>query len=174
MKGLELVQYCFPSIAKRNITKYELSQQSLVYMLSTHFVQSASHFFFCVCVCVHIGRSWCMLFAAADYNVQVYDIELQQLTDALSVIETKLDNLSKQRLQGNLTTKQQLANISVMADISECVTREIYVQVFYKNFISSSSPWIKAVVIKKSRWTIWRYNRIHLSTQSIVQCIKTN
>ena len=74
-----------------------------------------------------------MLFAAADYRVQLYDIEPQQLTDALTEIEAQLDNLSKLGLlRGHLTAKQQLANISVTTDIGECVTGAIYVQVFHK------------------------------------------
>ena len=71
-----------------------------------------------------------MLFAAADYRVQLYDIEPGQLTGALKEIEAQLDNLSKiGLLRGHLTVKQQLGNISVTTDIRECVTGAIYVQV---------------------------------------------
>ena len=71
-----------------------------------------------------------MLFAAADYRVQLYDIEPQQLTGALKEIEAQLDNLSKiGLLRGQLTVKQQLENISVTTDIRECTRGAIYVQV---------------------------------------------
>ena len=74
-----------------------------------------------------------MLFAAADYRVQLYDIEPRQLTGAFKEIEAQLDNLSKiGLLRGHLTVKQQLGNITVTTDIRECVKGAIYVQVITK------------------------------------------
>ena len=71
-----------------------------------------------------------MLFAAADYRVQIYDIEPKQLTSALEEIKKQLaflENLGL--LRGNLNTKQQYENISTTVDIGECVTGAVYIQV---------------------------------------------
>ena len=74
-----------------------------------------------------------MLFAAADYDVQVFDIEPKQLTGALKDIEKQLDHLDKLGLlRGHLTAKQQLENISTTVDIGECVKGAVYVQVSYQ------------------------------------------
>ena len=72
-----------------------------------------------------------MLFAAADYRVQIYDIEPKQLTGALKDIEAQLNHLAElELLRGHLTAKQQLENISTTVDIGECVNGAVYVQVW--------------------------------------------
>ena len=83
-----------------------------------------------------IGRSWAMLFAAADYRVQIYDIEPKQLTSALEEIKKQLaflENLGL--LRGNLNPKQQYENISTTVDIGECVTGAVYIQVWHLNSV---------------------------------------
>ena len=84
-----------------------------------------------------------MLFAAADYRVQIYDIEPKQLTGALEEIEKQLaflDNLDL--LRGHLNPKQQFENISTTVDIEECATGAVYIQVWYPVCVSvRSSAW---------------------------------
>ena len=83
-----------------------------------------------------IGRSWAMLFAAADYNVVVHDKEPKQLTDAMTEIRAQLDQLEKLGLlRGHLTVGQQLANISTTESIQECVSRTVYIQVCIPLFL---------------------------------------
>ena len=86
-----------------------------------------------------IGRSWAMLFAAADYKVCMYDKEPKQLADAVREIEIQLKHLeSLDLLRGHLTIRQQMANIFTTENIADCVIDAIYIQVNTKKepFIS--------------------------------------
>ena len=77
-----------------------------------------------------IGRSWAMLFAAADYKVCMYDKEPKQLADAVREIEIQLKHLEKlDLLRGHLTIRQQMANIVTTEKIADCVNDAIYIQV---------------------------------------------
>ncbi|KAM7114188.1 lambda-crystallin homolog [Molossus nigricans] len=38
-----------------------------------------------------IGRSWAMLFASGGFRVKLYDIEQQQITDAVEIISTVIN-----------------------------------------------------------------------------------
>lgn len=76
-----------------------------------------------------IGRSWAMLFAAGGYNVVMYDIESQQVKQALEVILDQLHNLEKQGLlKGSLSVTEQYQLISGTNDLSECVKDTKYIQ----------------------------------------------
>ena len=56
-----------------------------------------------------IGRSWAMLFAAAGYDVVMFDINQQQLDAAKQDIHDKLEELQeKHLLRGELTAEQQV------------------------------------------------------------------
>ncbi|KAL4232929.1 Crystallin [Mactra antiquata] len=76
-----------------------------------------------------IGRSWSMLFAAADYDVCLYDIDEKQLSGAVQDIQKQLALLDKQGLlRGQLSADQQFKNISTTSDLSQCVENADYIQ----------------------------------------------
>jgi L-gulonate 3-dehydrogenase len=75
-----------------------------------------------------IGRSWSMLFAAAGYNVTLYDNDPTQLNAALVSIQSQLEDLSqRQLLRGKHGVSQQLALISTTESLNECATGAKYV-----------------------------------------------
>lgn len=75
-----------------------------------------------------IGRSFAMLFAAAEYEVWLYDIEKSQLSGALEDIKAQLKELdSLQLLRGSLTAEQQLNNINTTDNIEQCVKDAVFV-----------------------------------------------
>lgn len=56
-----------------------------------------------------IGQSWAMLFASANYNVTIYDINSEQVDTAYENIKTQLDTMEKKGiLRGNLSAVQQI------------------------------------------------------------------
>lgn len=76
-----------------------------------------------------IGRSFAMLFAAADYDVWLYDIDTKQLASALAEIKTQLATLESQKLlRGSLTAQQQFQNIKTTDDFEQCVRHAAYIQ----------------------------------------------
>ncbi|XP_060577988.1 lambda-crystallin-like [Ruditapes philippinarum] len=75
-----------------------------------------------------IGRSFAMLFAAAEYEVWLYDIEKTQLSGALEDIKAQLKELdSLQLLRGSLTADQQFNNIKTTDNIEQCVKDAVFV-----------------------------------------------
>ncbi|XP_045195917.1 lambda-crystallin-like [Mercenaria mercenaria] len=75
-----------------------------------------------------IGRSFAMLFAAAEYEVWLYDIEKSQLSSAVNEIKAQLKELQGlQLLRGSLTAEQQFNNINTTDDIEQCVKNAVYV-----------------------------------------------
>ncbi|XP_060577987.1 lambda-crystallin-like [Ruditapes philippinarum] len=75
-----------------------------------------------------IGRSFAMLFAAAEYEVWLYDIEKSQLSGALEDIKAQLKDLdSLQLLRGSLTAEEQFNNINTTDNIEQCVKDAIFV-----------------------------------------------
>ena len=71
-----------------------------------------------------------MLFAAADFKVQMFDKEPKQLTAAMKEIVAQLHHLETLGLlRGHLSISQQLDNISTTGNISESVNGAIYIQV---------------------------------------------
>ncbi|XP_051842557.1 lambda-crystallin homolog isoform X2 [Antechinus flavipes] len=77
-----------------------------------------------------IGRSWAMLFASGGFKVKLYDIEQQQITNALENIRKEMKTLEQNgTLKGSLSADQQLALISGCTDIKVAVEGAIYIQV---------------------------------------------
>ncbi|KAM9674765.1 lambda-crystallin homolog isoform 2-T2 [Dama dama] len=76
-----------------------------------------------------IGRSWAMLFASAGFRVKLFDIEPQQVTDALVSLrkEMKMLELSGY-LKGELGAEEQLSLISGCSDLREAVEGALHVQ----------------------------------------------
>ncbi|KAJ8315286.1 hypothetical protein KUTeg_007436 [Tegillarca granosa] len=75
-----------------------------------------------------IGRSFAMLFAAAGYQVKIYDIEASQITHALSDIWQQLIELQKiGLLRGSLSIEEQHKRIEGTNDITECAKGAFFV-----------------------------------------------
>ena len=71
-----------------------------------------------------IGRSYAMLFAAAGYQVRLFDIEPKQVQNALKEIESQHNELEKTKLlRGSRTAKQQMALISGNARLAAIAAR---------------------------------------------------
>jgi len=76
-----------------------------------------------------IGRSFAMLFAAAGYNVKVYDIQEEQVSYALNAILVELQDLEKVgSLRGSLSVQEQHNLIKGTNNLAECVKDTVYVQ----------------------------------------------
>ncbi|KAM5289350.1 lambda-crystallin homolog isoform 1-T1 [Ctenodactylus gundi] len=76
-----------------------------------------------------IGRSWAMLFASGGFKVKLYDIEQQQITNALENIRKEMQLLEQAgSLKGALSAEQQLSLISGCANISEAVEGAVHIQ----------------------------------------------
>ena len=76
-----------------------------------------------------IGRSWAMLFAAAGYQVCMYDIKKTQLDQAMIVIQKQLGDLEKQGLlRGKLTAQEQLNLISTTDEMVKAVENAFFIQ----------------------------------------------
>jgi len=76
-----------------------------------------------------IGKSWAMLFAAAGYDVLLYDLYKEQVDAALANIKEQLVSLeSKGLLRGELSAVQQAALIRGAASLQECVAGAKFVK----------------------------------------------
>ena len=69
-----------------------------------------------------IGRSFTMLFVAAGYKVDLYDIVDTQVQHALSEIKDQLVELENMGLmRGTLTKEEQHARITGKTSLEDCV-----------------------------------------------------
>jgi len=76
-----------------------------------------------------IGRSWAMLFAAADFEVFMYDVERGRVDDALADIRVQLTNLEETGLlRGRLTADEQHSRVHPVDTLQECLSSAVYVQ----------------------------------------------
>ncbi|WAR06742.1 CRYL1-like protein [Mya arenaria] len=74
-----------------------------------------------------IGRSWSMLFAAADFDVEMYDIDEKQLQGAMAEVRTQLAELERLGLlRGKLSAEQQFSNIRTTSEFEDCVRGAFY------------------------------------------------
>ncbi|KAF6376069.1 crystallin lambda 1 [Rhinolophus ferrumequinum] len=77
-----------------------------------------------------IGRSWAMLFASGGFKVKLYDIEQQQITNALENIRKEIKLLEQLgALKGTLSAEQQLSLITGCSNIQEAVEGAMHIQV---------------------------------------------
>ncbi|MEJ1280349.1 crystallin lambda 1 [Cricetulus griseus] len=76
-----------------------------------------------------IGRSWAMLFASGGFKVKLYDIEQQQITNALENIRKEMKLLEQSgSLKGSLSAEQQLSLISGCGNLAEAVEGAMHIQ----------------------------------------------
>ncbi|XP_036356168.1 lambda-crystallin homolog isoform X3 [Octopus sinensis] len=76
-----------------------------------------------------IGCSWAMLFAASGYKVSMFDVNPDQVANALENILSQLKNLEKLGLlRGTLSVEEQYQRISKTVTLESCVTGAVYVQ----------------------------------------------
>ncbi|XP_067146229.1 lambda-crystallin homolog isoform X1 [Apteryx mantelli] len=76
-----------------------------------------------------IGRSWAMVFAAAGFEVKLYDIVQQQITGALESIRKQMKELEESGfLKGALSAEKQLALISGCTDLKAAVEGAAFIQ----------------------------------------------
>nr|XP_015294517.1 PREDICTED: lambda-crystallin homolog isoform X9 [Macaca fascicularis] len=77
-----------------------------------------------------IGRSWAMLFASGGFQVKLYDIEQQQIRNALENIRKEMKLLEQAgALKGSLSAEEQLSLISGCPNIQEAVEGAMHIQV---------------------------------------------
>ncbi|XP_066225321.1 lambda-crystallin homolog isoform X2 [Saccopteryx leptura] len=76
-----------------------------------------------------IGQNWAMLFASGGFRVKLYDIEQQQITDALDNIRNGMKLLEQSgSLKGSLSTEQQLSRITGCSNLQEAVEGAMHIQ----------------------------------------------
>ncbi|XP_034478331.1 lambda-crystallin homolog [Drosophila innubila] len=76
-----------------------------------------------------IGRAWAMLFAAAGYRVQLYDILETQVATALVEVQKELQSLeAKGTLRGKLSAKAQFELISGTNELKQLVESATHIQ----------------------------------------------
>lgn len=76
-----------------------------------------------------IGRSWAMLFASGGFQVKLYDVEPQQIANALESIRKEMKGLEQAgSLKGSLSAEEQQALIRGCTDIREAVEGAVHIQ----------------------------------------------
>ncbi|KAM8711118.1 hypothetical protein ACLKA7_000279 [Drosophila subpalustris] len=76
-----------------------------------------------------IGRAWAMLFAAAGYRVQLYDILEIQVATALAELQKELQHLeAKGTLRGNLSAEAQFELISGSNELKQLLQNATHIQ----------------------------------------------
>jgi lambda-crystallin homolog len=77
-----------------------------------------------------VGKSWAMLFAAASFQVSIYDLDQSKLKNDLKEISNKLNDLqTKGILKGKLSAQEQMSLITGYSLIEACLKDAIYCQV---------------------------------------------
>ncbi|XP_045700859.1 lambda-crystallin homolog isoform X2 [Phyllostomus hastatus] len=105
-----------------------------MFVQSNRFIQNNKDLQFRTCALLAknsglIGRSWAMLFASGGFRVKLYDIEQQQITDALENIRKDMKLLKQSgSLKGSLSAEQQLSLISGCSNIQEAVEGAMHIQ----------------------------------------------
>ena len=108
----------------------------------------------------NIGRGWAMLFAAAGYEVKLYDAEMQVVAAALDDILVQLKSISNVgMLRGQLSVTEQHRRITGAQSLADCVSDAFYIQVwifiFYLFIFFISNPaWL--IFTKSSRKMRWQ------------------
>ena len=70
-----------------------------------------------------------MLFASGGFKVKLYDIEQQQITDALENIRKEMKSLEQSgSLKGSLSAERQLSLISGCGNLAEAVEGAVHIQ----------------------------------------------
>lgn len=75
-----------------------------------------------------IGRSWAVLFARGGYNVVLYDVQQEQLTGALDVIEGQLKSLAETGLLLDKDPAECLGRISTVTSLKQALDGAFFVQ----------------------------------------------
>eukprot|EP00057_Strongylocentrotus_purpuratus_P034222 XP_794386.1 PREDICTED: lambda-crystallin homolog [Strongylocentrotus purpuratus] len=76
-----------------------------------------------------IGRSWAMIFASAGFSVTIFDIEPSQVSNALKLIKSQLEELSESgMLRGTLSVEAQFALIKGSNSMEEALAGASFVQ----------------------------------------------
>ncbi|KAH8384699.1 hypothetical protein KR093_005650 [Drosophila rubida] len=76
-----------------------------------------------------IGRAWAMLFAAAGYRVELYDLVASQVDAALVEIRSELHRLAaKGTLRGQRSAEEQSALISGCGQLEQLVAGAMHIQ----------------------------------------------
>jgi len=76
-----------------------------------------------------IGKSWAMIFASEGYKVVLYDVAEEQVTKALTNIQSELLQFQTDgTLRGSLPAESQAKLISGTDSLSDCVSGAKYIQ----------------------------------------------
>ncbi|XP_072467790.1 lambda-crystallin homolog isoform X3 [Notamacropus eugenii] len=126
-----------------------------------------------------IGRSWAMLFASGGFKVKLYDIDQQQITNALENIRKEMKGLEQAgTLKGSLTADQQLALISGCTDLKVAVEGAMHIQEctpenleLKKKVFSQLDLIIDDKVILSSSSSCLLPSKIFMGLKHVKQCI---
>lgn len=96
-----------------------------------------------------IGRSWSMVFVSAGYNVTLFDIIPEQVTNALSSIQQQLGRLQDEGLlRGSKNAQEQFALIEGHTDLQQALKGAVYVQVkFIWSIVGYDWRWHKLLQV---------------------------
>ncbi|EDQ92392.1 uncharacterized protein MONBRDRAFT_2035, partial [Monosiga brevicollis MX1] len=75
-----------------------------------------------------VGRCWASLFARANYNVCIFDINPDQLAQAQTAVQTMLQKLATEGLLNDQEPAVVYARISVATDLATACSDAIYIQ----------------------------------------------
>lgn len=75
-----------------------------------------------------IGRCWAMMFARAGFTVRIFDINAQQIADALVSVKSQLEGLAKVDLLDGQTVDEVAARVLGEPDLAKAVQGAVYLQ----------------------------------------------